>query len=33
MCNFAKNKSASLRQAASYGIGVIAKHGGESFSA
>lgn len=30
---YASNKSASLRQASAYGIGVIAQHGGASFSA
>ena len=32
VCKFASNKSAALRQASSYGIGVIAQHGGESFA-
>ncbi len=31
VASFANNKSASLRQAACYGIGVIAQHGGASF--
>jgi hypothetical protein len=31
ICSFANNKSASLRQASAYGIGVIAQHGGEGF--
>lgn len=31
VASFANNKSASLRQAAAYGIGVIAQHGGASF--
>jgi len=33
VCMFANNKSASLRQASAYGIGVIAEHGGQSFAA
>jgi hypothetical protein len=33
VCQFANNKSASLRQASAYGIGVIAQYGGEAFSA
>ena len=33
VCSFALNKSASLRQAAAYGIGVIATHGGHAFAA
>jgi hypothetical protein len=33
VCKFANNKSASLRQASAYGIGVIAQHGGEAFAA
>jgi hypothetical protein len=32
ICNFAGNKSASIRQAAAYGIGVIAQHGGAAFA-
>ena len=32
ICNFAGNKSASSRQAAAYGIGVIAQHGGAAFA-
>ncbi len=32
VCQFANNKSASLRQAAAYGIGVIAQHGGDAFA-
>ena len=32
VCRFANNKSASLRQASAYGIGVIAQHGGTSFT-
>lgn len=31
VCSFAGNKSASLRQASAYGIGVIAQHGGHAF--
>lgn len=31
MCQFAGNKSASLRQASTYGIGVIAHYSGDSF--
>jgi hypothetical protein len=33
VCSFANNKSASLRQASAYGIGVIAQHGGHAFAA
>jgi len=33
VCKFANYKSASLRQASAYGIGVIAQHGGEAFAA
>ena len=33
ICNFAGSQSASLRQAASYGIGVVAQYGGEAFAA
>lgn len=32
ICQFSGNKSASLRQASAYGIGVIAQHGGAAFS-
>jgi len=32
VCQFANNKSASMRQASAYGIGVIAQHGGASFA-
>lgn len=32
ICQFTNNKSASLRQASSYGIGVVAQHGGQSFA-
>jgi hypothetical protein len=32
VCMFANNKSASLRQASAYGIGVIAQHGGPAFA-
>ena len=32
ICRFTNNKSASLRQASAYGIGVIATHGGEAFT-
>jgi importin-5 len=31
VCSFAQNKSASLRQASAYGIGVIAQYGGHGF--
>jgi len=31
VCNYTAHKSASLRQASSYGIGVIAQHGGDAF--
>ena len=31
IASFAKNKSASLRQAAAYGIGIIAQYGGDAF--
>ena len=33
ICQFAGSQSASLRQAASYGIGVVAQYGGEAFAA
>jgi hypothetical protein len=32
ICQFSGNKSASLRQASAYGIGVIAQHGGAAFA-
>ena len=33
ICQFAGSQSASMRQAASYGIGVVAQFGGEAFAA
>jgi len=32
ICGFSGSQSASLRQAAAYGIGVVAEHGGEAFA-
>jgi len=31
VCNFVNNKTSSIRQAASYGIGVVAQHSGSAF--
>ena len=33
ICSYTKSKYAAIRQAAVYGIGMIAQHGGASFAA